>query len=1028
MTADYDQIRHDNLIEYGQGNRHLAFLGRLYTDRTHFIFELLQNAEDAGATELSFRLLDNRLEVQHNGRAFTEADVRGICGIDESTKADDLTKIGRFGIGFKSVYAFTQHPEIHSGDEHFLVEGYVRPRGVTPLEVPTGQTLFVFPFDHPGLVADDARTAIGEALDHLDLKAMLFLRSINQVFVSGTDVETGVRERFLTRRSERSDRVTLTALTDHLKRSEWYVWTRTVNVGEQASLRVQIAFKIGVEGQNVEALVDSPLVVFFPTEKETYLGFLAQGPYRTTPARDNIPHHDALNQRLVEETAQLLRTALVDLRDGGLLDVAALAALPLDPTRFPPGSMFRPIYESVRDSFSTEALIPTIDGEHGNASVVKFARGTGLRQLFSAEQFGRLSGRDEPLRWAIDSITEDRTPTIWSYFRAELGIEEVTPEGVVARLDEDFLVQQPNDWVIRFYAFLAANPALWRFRRWPTALARTKPIIRLQDGIHVPPFDSHGSPLAYLPTGANSEFPTVRGSIAADEGARSFLKDLGLTEPDVTAEVLEFVLPRYTAPDFTELDLEIHLQDLQHIELALNEVTADRREELRSRLRNTPFIQAMNIATGQRRYVSPPKVFLHSPQVSLFFESNSSVWIVGDEYTAWRQLLIDLGVAEHPRVDHQRADRRNFVITDDEWGFHRRGVDGFDPSASIDGLDFALSRPSPAKSMYIWNDLLAPNHHLLAGTVETSGQKNFVDASRDERRSVMGQVATHSEWLPSRDGGWWRPDQLSLEDLPDGYIRDNVLAKSLGMSTSAVDDAARQLGVDPALLRMMKDNPERQAAVKKFVADLLSAEASSIGDADAEPAQAVNYRVALQDSFRPPATTTRKDVDDHFSDGTVSNVELRRQRIQDAIEDNKSGEPPSQNRFRQVSRKTLEVKDSATRQFVEEQYAGRCQLCDNTFQKRDGHPYFEALYLVALRHARWIDRPGNVLCLCATCCAKLQHGPLEVNDLTEQILGWRARAEGGGPPQLTLRVCGVHAQLTFTEKHLVDLQEMVKNG
>src|SRR2546426_7489451 len=39
----------------------------------------------------------------HHGAPFTEGDVRGICGIAESTK--DLTAIGRFGIGFKSVYA-----------------------------------------------------------------------------------------------------------------------------------------------------------------------------------------------------------------------------------------------------------------------------------------------------------------------------------------------------------------------------------------------------------------------------------------------------------------------------------------------------------------------------------------------------------------------------------------------------------------------------------------------------------------------------------------------------------------------------------------------------------------------------------------------------------------------------------------------------------------------------------------------------------------------------------------------------------
>ena len=88
--------------------------------------------------------------------------------------------------------------------------------------------------------------------------------------------------------------------------------------------------------------------MFFPTEKETFLGFLIQGPYRTTPARDNIPEHDPSNQALVRETAALLTDVLRELRDDGLLTVEVLTTLPLDAARFPPGSMFRPLFESVR--------------------------------------------------------------------------------------------------------------------------------------------------------------------------------------------------------------------------------------------------------------------------------------------------------------------------------------------------------------------------------------------------------------------------------------------------------------------------------------------------------------------------------------------------------------------------------------------------------------------------------------------------------------------------------------------------------
>ena len=127
MPADYQKIRQENIARYGWDTAVLDLLGQLYSERTHFIFELIQNAEDAGATELAFDLFEDRLELRHDGRPFTEADVRGVCGVGQSGKAGDLTSIGKFGIGFKSVYAYTRTPRIHSGDEHFRIENFVRP-------------------------------------------------------------------------------------------------------------------------------------------------------------------------------------------------------------------------------------------------------------------------------------------------------------------------------------------------------------------------------------------------------------------------------------------------------------------------------------------------------------------------------------------------------------------------------------------------------------------------------------------------------------------------------------------------------------------------------------------------------------------------------------------------------------------------------------------------------------------------------------------------------------------------------------
>ncbi|HEY0716631.1 MAG TPA: hypothetical protein VGD68_03370, partial [Streptosporangiaceae bacterium] len=132
MPADYQQIREENIARYGWDTAVLDLLGHLYSDRTHFIFELIQNAEDAGASELSFTLHPDRLEVRHDGRPFTEADVRGVCGVAQSSKSGDLTQIGRFGIGFKSVYAYTRSPRIYSAGERFRIESFVRPFALGP--------------------------------------------------------------------------------------------------------------------------------------------------------------------------------------------------------------------------------------------------------------------------------------------------------------------------------------------------------------------------------------------------------------------------------------------------------------------------------------------------------------------------------------------------------------------------------------------------------------------------------------------------------------------------------------------------------------------------------------------------------------------------------------------------------------------------------------------------------------------------------------------------------------------------------
>jgi hypothetical protein len=837
VSADYEKIRGENIARYGWDTAVLDLLGQLYSERTHFIFELIQNAEDAGATELAFELFADRLEVKHDGRPFTEADVRGVCGVGRTAKSGDLTKIGKFGIGFKSVYAYTKTPRVHSSDEHFRIEKYVRPFSADPLDGPASRTLFVFPFDHDTCAATTAVQEIAAALNKLEPGTLLFLRNIERLRISGVQVAGSVLGRTAVRRTPSSSHVTL-AKGRGRGDEEWFVWHRKLDVLGHPVHRVEIAFRVHAAngGRRLVKRDGSPLVVFFPTQKETFLGFLIQGPYRTTPARDNVPEHDPSNQALVRETAALLAEVLRELRDEGLLTVDVLQALPLDAARFQPGTMFRPLFDSVRTAVGRDQLIPLAGGGYGAAGELKLARGAGLRELLRPDQLGVLYGAARPLAFPHESITENRTPVLWQYLREEIGIDEVTPEAVVGRVTREFLVAQSDAWTSRFYGFLYQNSALWRAPGFPgeqPGPARARPIIRLEDGSQVAPFDSRDRPAAYLPGPAGTGFPTVRRAVADVPGARQFLEALRFTEPDVVAEVLENVLPRYSGLEVADLDTAQHEADLECVSRALAESAAGRRQGLLGQLQQTAFLIGENAGTGERRFMTPTMLYQRTRELEIYFDGNPDAWFADDAYGPWLVQLRGMGVRENAELRARDADQLGHVVIADEFARHERGIEGFDPGAQIDGLDFALRHPGHARSEYVWNVLLAPNRHLVAGVVERSVRQEFMDSSRENVRSAIGLAATGAAWLPGPGGAFRRPAELSLDDLPPTYKRDVVLAKALRMTQSAVAEASRQLGIPPEVLLGLSAYPDLVAAIELELRNRAAA-GQSLGEDDEE--------------------------------------------------------------------------------------------------------------------------------------------------------------------------------------------------
>ena len=113
-----------------------------------------------------------------------------------------------------------------------------------------------------------------------------------------------------------------------------------------------------------------------------------------------------------------------------------------------------------------------------------------------------------------------------------------------------------------------------------------------------------------------------------------------------------------------------------------------------------------------------------------------------------------MGVRQAVGVRARAPDELGNVLVTLEFGRNERGLDGFDPAAEIDGLDFALGHPGHARSEYAWNVLLVPNRRLVAGVVERSVLPSFSDREQERVTSAIAAIAVREAWLPGPDGAF----------------------------------------------------------------------------------------------------------------------------------------------------------------------------------------------------------------------------------------------------------------------------------
>ncbi|CAN8264910.1 unnamed protein product [Cochlearia groenlandica] len=111
----------------------LKHILEMYADGPGILFELVQNAEDAGASEVTFLLDRTHYGTSSllspemadwqgpalycfNNSVFTQQDMYAISRIGQGSKLEKPFAIGRFGLGFNCVYHFTDIPAFVSGE------------------------------------------------------------------------------------------------------------------------------------------------------------------------------------------------------------------------------------------------------------------------------------------------------------------------------------------------------------------------------------------------------------------------------------------------------------------------------------------------------------------------------------------------------------------------------------------------------------------------------------------------------------------------------------------------------------------------------------------------------------------------------------------------------------------------------------------------------------------------------------------------------------------------------------------------
>lgn len=457
----------------------------LYSTNTHFVYELIQNAEDNeyAAQEPLLRMIieDDNLKIWNNEKGFTEQNIEALCSVGKSTKKLKASGyIGEKGIGFKSVFKVTDSPRIISSGFAFELssEDFIVPRVFDADALCEEGTSIVLP-----IKSDEILEAIRRDLLNLNPLTILFLKKLDTLIIEDrkSDGVSMIRRQRLDHGVVR--------LSSQQSTQDWLLFSKEVRVPEGLlepkridvkSREVVIGFRVDTDLKCL-AKTDNPIFAFLPTQNRPGLPFLVQADFILKTDREDLLKDNSWNSWLLSEIPRAANDAIMANVSEPNFAKTFFKCLPL-PEQLN-DAYFRGAVQALLISLQSQDVFLSQSGKLSSATHVITADPV-VRELFPNEELQNL------LRNKIEYLHEECE--ISPALTARFGIKEFGKKELITILqNEAWLAKQSTDWFQDLYSFLSHSRIkleTHEYKNLPLVVLEDRSLARTADGvIYLPP-------------------------------------------------------------------------------------------------------------------------------------------------------------------------------------------------------------------------------------------------------------------------------------------------------------------------------------------------------------------------------------------------------------------------------------------------------------------------------------------------------------------------------------------------------------